>query len=60
MGHLGVDFHVFGCDKEASQRVDHESIDFVHTVLKVKRRVRPVHKAVMQDDGVKDCPCLKL
>ena len=58
MGHLGVNLHIFGRDKEASQRVYHESVNFIHTVLKVKWRVRPVHEAVVQDDGMKDCPSL--
>ena len=60
VGHLCVDLQVFGGNEKAGKRVDHEAVDFIHTVLEVKWPQRLVHEAVMQHNGLEDCPCLQL
>ena len=60
MGHLGVDFAIFGGDKKTGESIYHESIDFIHTVLKVEGTVRLTHIPIVQDNGLEDGACGQL
>ncbi len=60
MCHLSVDFAVFGSNEQASECIDHEFIDFIHTVLKVESSISSMHVAVMQDNCLEDCSSCKL
>ena len=60
MCHLSVDLAILSRYEEAGKRINHESVDFFHTVLKVERLVRLKHVAIVQDYGLEDCPSLQL
>ena len=60
MGHLSVNLAILGRNKEASEGVDHEPVDFIHTVLEIQWLFRLVHESIMEHNCLEDCPCLQL
>lgn len=59
MGHLSVNLAILGRNKEAREGVDHESVDFIHTVLEIQWLFRLVHESIMEHNCLEDCPRLE-
>jgi len=60
VSHLSVNLAIFGRNEKASERINHKSVDFIHTVLKVKGSFRSVHVPVVQYDGLENSSRLQL
>ena len=60
MCHLCVNLAILGSDQETCQSINHETIYFIHSVLEIERANRFVHEAIMQNNSLKDCPCVQL
>ena len=60
MGHFSIDLTIFSRYKKASKCVCHKTIDFIHSVGKYQWFFLLVHKAIVKDHGLKDCPSFQL
>ena len=60
MGHFSINLTILGGNKQAGQSICHESVNFIHSVGKYEWFFLLVHKAIVKDHGLKDCPRFKL
>ena len=49
VGQLGVDLIIFSRNEETCQRVDHKSVNFIHSVLEIQGLIRLMHESVVQN-----------
>ena len=60
MGHLSVNLAILRRNEQEGEGVDHESVDFIHTVLEIQWLFRLVHESIMEHNCLEDCPRLQL
>ena len=60
MGHLSVNLAILRRNEQEGEGVDHESVDFIHTVLEIQWLFRLVHESIMEYNCLKYCPRLQL
>ena len=60
MGHFSINLTILGGNKQTGQRICHKSINFIHSVGEYEWFFLLVHKAIVKDHGLKDCPSFQL